>query len=154
MAVIFSRYLTWVRKIEFRSYWLSILHCDPRSFSRTGYGFQIAATAAVTTTWFLQQPLAGRSWLFWLLMVAVATCFCVAIFVNTRELKRVAARLKEIEHKVNSRAGEHLLAWETLCEVLTKAGLFLSFFSVLPTWSRDKLPPLDSRYLKPTQDRV
>ena len=53
-------------------------------------------------------------------MGIVVGCFVIAIFVNTRDLSRVAHRLKDIEHEVTGRAGEHLLVWETLGGVVTQ----------------------------------
>ena len=116
--------------------------------SRTGYGFQIAAVALVGITWLLQQQLSGRSWLFWVMMGIVVGCFAIAIFVNTRDLSRVAHRLKDIEHEVNSRAGEHLLVWETLGGVVTRMSLLRSFVSPIKTFTRSQLPPLDPAYLQ------
>jgi hypothetical protein len=60
--------------------------------ARTGYGFQIAAVALVGITWLLQQEFSGRPWWFWAAMTGVAACFGIAIFVNTRDLTRVAHR--------------------------------------------------------------
>ena len=79
-------------------------------------------------------------------MAFVAASFAVAIFVNIRDLTRAANRIKEIEHEINSRAGEHLLVWETLSGVLTKMGLFKSYFSLVKTSPRSDLPPLDLSY--------
>jgi hypothetical protein len=116
--------------------------------ARTGFGFQIAAVALAGITWLMQQTLTGRSWVFWIVMVGVVGCFVVAMFVNARDGSRVAHRIKEIEFEVNSRAGEHLLVWETLGGVVTRMGLVRSFFSMVPTRPRSELPPLDPKYLK------
>src|SRR5580704_11918055 len=114
--------------------------------SRTGFGFQTCAVAAAVITWFMQQKLSGQPWYFWTAMAFVAASFAVAIFVNIRDLTRAANRIKEIEHEINSRAGEHLLVWETLSGVLTKMGLFKSYFSLVKTSPRSDLPPLDLSY--------
>jgi hypothetical protein len=116
--------------------------------ARTGFGFQIAAVALAGITWFLQQSLSGRSWCFWLIMSLVAVCFVLAIFVNTRDLSRAAHRIKDVEYEVNSRAGEHLLVWETLGGVLTRTNLIRSFFSLVKVRSRHDLPSLDRQYLE------
>ncbi len=116
--------------------------------SRSGFGFQIAAVALAGITWFMQQQMSGRPWYFWLVMILVAACFIVAIFVNVRDITRAAYRLKEIEHEVNSRAGEHLLVWETLSGILTRAGPTMGFFSLVQPLPRSELPPLDPTYLE------
>jgi hypothetical protein len=116
--------------------------------ARTGFGFQTAAVALAGITWMMQQPLTGRSFLFWSIMAFVGLCFLIAIFVNARDLSRAAFRIKEIEHEINSRAGEHLLIWETLGGVVTRMSLTRSFFSMVRTLSRSKLPPLDPKFLQ------
>lgn len=116
--------------------------------ARTGFGFQIAAVALAGITWFMQQEIEDKPWWFWLVMSLVIICFIVAMFVNVRDLTRAAHRLKQIEHEVNSRAGEHLLVWETLGGVLTRMGLMRSFFSMVKTLPRSELPQLDSAYLE------
>ena len=116
--------------------------------TRTGFGFQIAAVWLAGFTWFLQQQITGRSWWFWLGMVAVVACFGIAIFVNVRDLTRAAHRIKAIEAEVNSRAGEHLLVWETLGGVVTRQNLWVSFVSLVKMGKREALPPLDNSYLE------
>jgi len=116
--------------------------------SRTGFGFQIAAVAAAVITWFIQQPLSNHSAYFWLAVIGIAFSFSISIFVNVRDLTRAAYRVKELEHEIDSRAGEHLLVWESLSGVLTRTGLLKSFFSMVKPLPRSKLPPLDSIYLR------
>jgi hypothetical protein len=118
---------------------------------RTSFGFQIAAVAFAAVTWFLQQPLTGKPWYFWPGMVAVIASFCIAVFVNQRDLSRAAYRIKELEHEVNSRAGESLLVWETLGSVVTRMGLAESLFRTIKTLPRSELPPLDPIYLERDQ---
>jgi hypothetical protein len=117
--------------------------------SRTGFGFQIAAVSLAGITWLMQQQLDNRPWYFWLIMVGVAGCFSIAIFVNVRDLTRAAHRIKELEYEINSRAGEHLLVWETLSGVVTRMSVTKSFFSPIKSFPRSKLPPLDQSYLLP-----
>ena len=80
--------------------------------SRTGYSFQIRVVVAAVITWLLQQPP-----ITWQVAIGLAV---VALFVlwfsllNIRDTWRVADRIKELEHEINSRAGEHLLVWERL----------------------------------------
>jgi len=108
--------------------------------ARTGFGFQIAAVALVGITWLVQQSLRGQPWLYWVIMAGVSMCFLIAIFVNTRDLSSVAHRLKEIEHEVNSRAGEHLLVWETLGGVLTGVSVTRRFLSMVRTKPPSETP--------------
>lgn len=67
--------------------------------------------------------------------------------MNVRDLSRAAHHVKDLEHEINSRAGEHLLVWETLAGVMTRMGLIRSFFSRVKPYSRSQLPPLDSSYI-------
>ncbi len=115
--------------------------------SRTGYGFQIAAVALVGVTWSLQQELSGHSWLLWGIMGLVVGCFVIAIFGNTRDITRVAHRLRDIELEVNSRAGEHLLVWE-LSSAVTRMGIWRAFIDRTKTLPRSQVPPLDPAYLQ------
>ncbi len=118
--------------------------------ARTGFGFQIAAVFLAGVTWFLQQQISGKPWWFWAATIAVVGCFAVAIHVNVRDLARAAFRLKQIEFEVNSRAGEHLLVWETLGGVVTRQNLWISFFTTVKLDPRSHLPPLDPSYLEQT----
>jgi hypothetical protein len=115
--------------------------------ARTGYGFQIAAAALVGVTFLFQTTFGQRPYYFWPAMLGVALCIALAIFVNTRDLKRVASRLREIEHEVNSRAGEQLLVWERLGGVTGQMSLARSFIAMVRTAPRSELPPLDPKYL-------
>jgi hypothetical protein len=116
--------------------------------ARTGFGFQIAAVALAGVTWLMQQPLQGRPWWFWVVMIGVAAGFGLATFVNLRDISRPAFRLKALEHEINSRAGEHLLVWETLSGIVTRAGILLGFFRLAKPLDRSQLPPLDPTYLE------
>jgi hypothetical protein len=115
---------------------------------RTGFGFQIAAVLLAAITWFMQQQLNGRPWYFWAVMGFVAAGFVLATFVNLRDISRLAFRSKEIEREINSRAGEHLMVWETLSGVVTRAGAVRGFFRLVKPLPRSELPLLDSSYLK------
>ena len=120
---------------------------------RTGFGFQIAAVTFALISWVFSTPVSNRPFYFWIILVIVTPIFCISIFVNARDLKRAAYRIKEVEHEVNSRAGEHLLVWETLSGVFTRMGLIRSFFSPISAFPRSQLPPLDPSYLKGETDR-
>lgn len=115
---------------------------------RTGFGFQIAAVLLVAITWFMQQQYGDRQWYFWTVMGFVAGGFALATFVNLRDISRLASRSREIEHEINSRAGEHLMVWETLSGVVTRAGSLTGFFSLIKPLPRSQLPPLDPTYLR------
>jgi hypothetical protein len=120
--------------------------------TRTGYGFQIAAVALGAgvsgVSWIILQGVSKVPFWAWLLVVAVVVCIGLAIFVNGRDLTRAAKRVAEIEQEVNSRAGEHLLIWETLGGVIGQMGLAKSFITMVKTSSRSKLPLLDPTYLE------
>ena len=116
--------------------------------NRTGYGFQLSTIFIAVITWILKEPRAASTWHTWLEVAVFAALFGIACFVNVRDLTRAAHRVKELEREINSRAGEHLLVWETLSGVLTRMGLIRSFFSRVKTLQRSQLPPLDSTYLE------
>lgn len=120
--------------------------------SRTGYGFNLAAIGAALITWLVtglsQQPWGSRSWRFWTVIGAMVIAFLIMTWANVRDLKRAAFRVKELEHEINSRAGEHLLTWETLAGVMTRMGLIRSFFSRVKPYPRDHLPSLERSYLE------
>lgn len=115
--------------------------------SRTGYSFQIGVVVAAVITWLLQQPP-----ITWQVAIGLAV---VALFVlwfsllNIRDTWRVADRIKELEHEINSRAGEHLLVWERLWGA-ARMGFFPWIFSRIEPLPRSTLPPLD-RYRKQPQ---
>jgi hypothetical protein len=122
--------------------------------ARTGFGFQIAAVAFALISWVFSTLLSERPWYFWIILAVIAACFAAAIFVNVRDLTRAANRLAQIEHEVNSRAGEHLLVWETLSGVLSRMNLIRSFFSMIKPLPRSRLPALDSSYLQEEAARL
>ena len=115
--------------------------------SRTGYGFQIMGISSVVLTWAATQSSSSISKFFWPVMILIGIGFVISIFVNTRDLTKAANRIKDIEHEINSRAGEHLLIYETLSGALTRMGLFKSFFSRIEPLPGHELPPLDPSYL-------
>ena len=110
--------------------------------SRTGFGFQLAAIATAVITYMLKETLQ------WYTIMFFAFSFGVAIFVNIRDLTRAAYRVKELELEINSRAGEHLLIWETLSGLMTRAKLIKSFFNRMDSLPRSELPPLNSSFLQ------
>jgi hypothetical protein len=74
--------------------------------------------------------------------------FVILLLANVRDVKKAANRVKDLEHEINSRAGEHLLVWETLSGALTRGtGLLRSYFSKVSPRPRSALPPLDTSYL-------
>lgn len=116
--------------------------------ARTGYGFQAAIVAFGLITWLSQQDAVKTPGWVWVAAPFVAIAIGIAIFVNVRDLTRAAKRVAEIEQEVNSRAGEHILIWETLGGVIGQMGLAKSFITMVKTLSRSKLPPLDPTYLE------
>ena len=115
---------------------------------RTQFGFQLTAIIAGLVTWLLSTLVNNHSWRFWGVMAGIGGLLGVGIFANVRDLKRAAHQLKGLEHEINSRAGEHLLTWETLSGVLTRMGLIRSFFCKVDPFPRSELPPLDPSYLE------
>lgn len=113
--------------------------------SRTGYGFQITAIAAAAATWLLQQTY--TDWRPWLGLVLILGALKIMWSVNGRDIWRAARRIRELEREINSRAGEHLLVWETLWGA-ARTTLFKSFFSKLEPSPYSELPPLDPSYLQ------
>jgi hypothetical protein len=123
--------------------------------ARTGYGFQLLPLGGAVITWLIQTLLTIKATLsifsVWFLGIAIfiiSVVYIMANCVNARDLKAAARRVKELEHEINSRAGEHLLIWETLSGLLNKMGLWKSFFSKARPLPRTELPPLDPSYLK------
>lgn len=121
--------------------------------SRTGWGFQEFVVGFALVTWLLKSFLENPPWYFWGVLVVIAAAFGIAIFINVRDLTRAAHRIKELEHEINSRAGEHLLIWETLSGVLTRMGIIRSYFSRAKSLPRSELPPLDPSYLQRSANR-
>ena len=112
--------------------------------SRTGYGFQILVIGTAILTWFLTATSSSRPWYFWFGVAVFVVTFSIANFVNTRDLSRAAHRVKELEHEINSRAGEHLLVWETLAGVMSRMCLIQSFFSKVEPRSEEHTSELQS----------
>ena len=115
--------------------------------TRTGYGYQLCAIFVAIATWILKEATANSSHYFWTGVGGLILLFVWAVAINARDLRRAASRVEELEHEINSRAGEHLLIWETLHGVMARMGLVWSFFSRIPSRSKASLPPLDPKYL-------
>ena len=115
--------------------------------ARTGYGFQLTAVGAAGLTWAFTEAFKNSSWHAWGVLTLIAAAITLGSCVNVRDLKKAANRVKALEHEINSRAGEHLLIWETLSGPLTRMGLIRGFFSRVKSAPRSKLPPLDPAYL-------
>jgi len=120
--------------------------------ARTGYGFQVFGFFTVVLTWVVTQSSTVSPLLFWPVLVAIVAGFVVLDFVNSRDLRIAAEHLKKMEHEINSRAGEHLLVWETQYGIYNKFSLVQSYFRGRPRIPRDQFQKLDSSYLaKPNQ---
>lgn len=112
--------------------------------TRTGYGLQVWVIAAAATTWLLGQSAGFKYAQLYGFAAILGVLFWFTV-LNVRDIWKAAARTKEIEHEINSRAGEHLMVWERLfgaARVPFLAGLF-SRIRPLP---RSALPPLDPSY--------
>src|SRR5947209_5867288 len=81
--------------------------------TRTGYGFQISTVSAAAVTWLFGQ-VDITTWRIWLGFAVILVAVVWASFLNVRDIWKASARVRELEHEVNSRAGEHLLVWERL----------------------------------------
>jgi hypothetical protein len=116
---------------------------------RIGYIFQIGAVSAVALTWLLQQFTEKYGWAPWLGLVTLVGGIGFYSWQNLRELWRVGGRLIQIEHEVNSRAGEHLIEWETLWGGNPKnVSAFTFLFGKVGPRPRSELPKLDPIYLE------
>lgn len=115
--------------------------------ARTEYGFQVFGFFTVVLTWVVTQSSVVPPSIFWPVLTAIVAGFLVLDFVNSRDLRVAAEHLKGLEHEINSRAGEHLLVWETQYGIYNKFSLIQSYFRGRPRVPRDQFPPLDSSYL-------
>jgi hypothetical protein len=125
--------------------------------ARTGYGFQTAGFGLVAVGLFVQQtisiffgdssPTRGRVIVYLVAFMPVLVAFIIAIYLNLRDLSRVAARLQEIEREVNSRAGENLMVWETLGDTVNFTTYIRSHFTHVKTLARDRLEAPDPGFL-------
>jgi hypothetical protein len=114
--------------------------------SRTGVGFQLLGFG-VTAAAFLLGQNSGSGAFHYVVILFVLIAFGLGIFTNVRDLRRVAVRLKQLEHEINSRAGESLLVWETLGDAINSAGMLRGFLTRVETLDRSKLDRLDPKYL-------
>jgi hypothetical protein len=80
---------------------------------RTGHGFQITFIATIGLLWFVTSWLQTANAETWFLLLALVLVVSVASWFTMRDIAKAASRIREIEHSVNSMAGEQLLVWET-----------------------------------------
>lgn len=111
--------------------------------ARTGYGFQIGAAIAAIVTWLLQWPFSAASFLGFLIVVGGTLIFAR---VNVRDWEKAAAEVRELEHEINSRAGEHLLTHERLSGAAGRMGFLSGLFDKIERLPKSSLPPLDPSY--------
>jgi hypothetical protein len=78
--------------------------------SRTNNQYQLGAAAVALLVWVIGRPLSV--WLWVALGVSTASVAYV-YWMIVRDMKKAAARLRELEHEINRRAGETLLVWES-----------------------------------------
>jgi hypothetical protein len=115
--------------------------------SRTANGFTLTTIGVTVLTWVIKEFTSNSPWYYWLGALTLFVVFGLGVFVNIRDITRAARRVKALEHEINSRAGEHLLIWETLSGVATRMGILRSFFCNVKPLPRSKLPPLQAFYL-------
>ncbi|MEA2416769.1 MAG: hypothetical protein QOI58_3426 [Thermoanaerobaculia bacterium] len=114
--------------------------------SRTANGFTLTTIGITVLIWVLKELSTNSPLHSWLGAFTLLVVLGLGVFVNLRDITRAARRVKSLEHEINSRAGEHLLIWETLSGVATrKGGVVASFFSSAKTLPRSELPPLQAR---------
>jgi hypothetical protein len=111
--------------------------------SRNALVFQIGAVSAVSITWLLQQAdISSKK--FWVGVIILLTGTAIFGWVNIRDIWKASGRLRELEHDINSRAGEHLLIWETLWGA-AKFRWLSSIFGMHGASDRSQLRRLDSQ---------
>ena len=78
--------------------------------ARIGHMYPLGAASAALFFWLLARPFN-----FWLWLAFIASLIVVTYFywLISRDIKKAARRLRELEHDINERAGETLLIWET-----------------------------------------
>jgi hypothetical protein len=120
--------------------------------SRTGYGFQSKAVAVTLMTWLAVQVASASSWgaalFFFLVGLALMAAACLFYSVNVRDIWAAGVRLRELEHEINSRAGEHLLCWERRFGG-SRISYVKGLWSVPKPLAKNELPPLDESLLPP-----
>ena len=104
--------------------------------ARTGYGFQIEAAIAAIITWLLQQPFTSGLFLGFVFVVLGALLFAR---VNIRDWDKAAAEVRDLEHGINSRAGEHLLTHERLSRAAARMGFLSGLFDKIERRSKSSL---------------
>jgi hypothetical protein len=110
--------------------------------ARTNFGLQIGAGLAAILTWLLQQP---SSWRPFAGGVIVVLGICGFSWVNIRDWGKAAEEVRDLEHQINSRAGEHLLTHERLSGA-GRMSFLRGLFSKIERLPRSELPPLDPSY--------
>jgi hypothetical protein len=111
--------------------------------ARTGYGFQIGAAIAAIITWLLQQSLTAGSFLGFVFVIGGTLLFAR---INVRDWAKAAAEVRDLEHEINSRAGEHLLSHERLSGAAGRMGFLSGLFDKIERLPKSSLPPLDPSY--------
>jgi hypothetical protein len=78
--------------------------------ARTSGGFQVLIVGGAVTTWLLARTSNGS---FWFLVIAFTSAFAFIAYSLFRDCARIAARLQQLESRINQLAGENLLEWES-----------------------------------------
>ncbi len=77
--------------------------------TRTSNMFQLFAIAASMLVWIIGRPVDLRFWLAIFILILAGIFF---YWLISRDIKKAATRLRELEIDINRRAGEELLVWE------------------------------------------
>ena len=79
---------------------------------RTNNGFQLVTVSAAAAAWLLQQQWNELG--FWIGVALLVVVLVVSGNTIWRDVAKSSKRVVEIEHEINSRAGEYLLVGESL----------------------------------------
>jgi hypothetical protein len=78
--------------------------------ARTNNLYQLGAAGTALFVWIMGRPLGFG---FWFALTTSLVVILYFYWLISRDIKKAATRLRELEKEINSRAGETLLVWET-----------------------------------------
>jgi hypothetical protein len=78
--------------------------------SGSNRSFQLLSVGSALFVLIVSRPLDRR---FWTAIVASIIALSYGRFITLRDIRRLAKRVRELEHEINRRAGEELLVWES-----------------------------------------
>jgi len=103
--------------------------------ARLGHGYQLLTIGTAVLGIMFVFP--TRGWFFYIAATVIGVVYLIACGFVVIDLNKIGRRVREIEHEINIRAGEHLLVWEHLWGGLATG--YLKYGRELP---RSSLPPL------------